>query len=307
MADQDQFEEAKGAEVSTENNDTVEAGGDADDIEAAFEEFAAAREGHGSDDKEEPEAKPASVEGDVDDKVKPGDQAATAKEAAEIAKEKPAASDDPYANLSADELRHRLKTDHGRLGVLQRKINQLESRLSSQPKPQAKKPETNFKDSARWKSLKEEFPDFADGVEEILESRLSSLDEVSSKIGRFEQEQATQRRSEEALVLQEAHPDWKEVAGSNEFKTWMKDQPLAVQNMKSSQSAADAAWVLDLYKAQKPHEQGPSKAQQIQEKRNQQLRNAVETPSQRRAPTAADESDFDGAFDHFARQRERKK
>jgi ATP-dependent Lon protease len=261
-----------------------------EDYEAAFDEYAAADRDE-DDEFAEPEPEPEEQEAEEpEQKEEAADQAAT----------------DPFAKMTEEELRHRLRSDSGRVGALQRKINDLEGKLRhAQPKEQ-KMPDKLPQTPKEWEDLREDYPDIASGIEALVESRLKKLDEVSSKVGKFEQESAQRRIEAEMDMLRQAHPDFQEIATSREFDEWVRQQPVSVQAVRKSQSAADAAWMLDLYKRdhlERRSAQAPAK--QLQERRKRTLETAQETPTHRRAPAAADESDFEAAWEHYARRRER--
>ena len=202
-------------------------------------------------------------------------------------------------------LQHRIASDDGRVSALQRKINELES---------AQKPQEDLKEAIqnpeKWAEVKEDYPELADGLETFvksqIEERLKKVEEISAKVGTFEQKAIQEDRQRELEKLAQVHPDWHEIAQSSEFKGWVSAQPEKVRALADSDDAADAAFLLDTYKATRPKEDAnQSQAEKLAAQRKKQLAAAEETPTQRRTPTAADESDFEGAFERFARQRER--
>ena len=289
------MEETTGTQEEVEQNEGT--GGDAQNetLEAAFDEFAAKQEGaddSGVDDET------------ADDSA--GDSAAEQSAAIEEP-QNTQQDDDPLAALSADELRHRLKSDEGRISVLQRKINDLESRTAASNPPRARPqmPTT----PKEWETLREDFPEIAEGVEKYLNMHMSKLDAVTSSVSRIERAEQQQRRQAEEAALAERYPDWRDIAQSQDFDEWVKQQPRAVQSLRSSMYAADAAYMLDLYhqhtQPRNTDAAQNSTARRLTAKRQRALASAQETPNHRRVPTAADESDFENAFEQFASRRER--
>jgi hypothetical protein len=113
-----------------------------------------------------------------------------------------------------------------------------------------------------------------------------------------------ERESQQALdreyqALEEKHPDWSQVASSQEFNQWLASQPQPVRQMIESKNAADAAYLLDGFKnsgyagqSQQPA-QKPSPNKALERARSVPRRG---TPKQ----STIAEDDFDAAFDHWA-------
>lgn len=229
-------------------------------------------------------------------------------EAAEEAAE--AEPDDQLEKLRRDneQLQHRVRSDSGRLGALQRKINDLEGQLTKGSETPSKEDISDAMTSPqKWSEIKDEYPELADGLEEYIQARLGKLDELSAKVNQTE-EKLTQTeqeniRQQEISALAERHPDWQKIAPTSDFNQWLDQQPPAIQQMRHSENSSDAIWVLDQYKAERGKvKPGPSKASELQQRRQKQLAASKETPSHRRSPTTVDDTDFDAAFDYFARK-----
>ena len=74
----------------------------------------------------------------------------------------------------------------------------------------------------------------------VLEERLSKLQERENKLVRQDAEQR----------LNEKHPDFEDIKNSDDFHTWAKEQPLAIQDWiyKNANDADLASRALDLFK-----------------------------------------------------------
>jgi len=209
-----------------------------------------------------------------------------------------------------EDLQHRINSDNGRVSALQRKINDLESVQTKEPAPTEQEIHAAIKNPEKWAEVKEDYPELAEGLETFvqsqIEARLKKVDEISAKMGTFETRAAAEDRRSEISKLTDKHPDWSEVAVSSEFKGWVSHQPEKIQSLVNSEEAADAAYLLEAYKSTIPVKStGQTQAEKITAQRQKKLAAAEETPTQRRTPTPADESDFFGAFERYAKQRER--
>jgi len=255
-----------------------------EDFEAAFNEIAESSDSPFTDDtpEEEPEVAPE-----------------TTPEPEEAA---PAAS--PFDTMGEEDLRHRLKSDNGRIGALQRKINSLEQQAKEQPAQMPAIEDTGSQENAEWGTLKEDFPELAQGVESYVQQKLGAVENVSSRVARFEQREQDSQREADFAALSEQYPGWKETSQSDDFGAWVSTQPESVRSLVNSPKLDDALWMLNRFTQDTTPAKG-SRADEIKARRNKNLAAAQATPSHRQTPVAIDNTDFDNAFDQFARQHDK--
>ena len=202
----------------------------------------------------------------------------------------PASSEDD-SNLNAEE-----KTFKKRYGdlrshsqkqqvQLQKEIDDLRSQLQQSTSNQIKLP-TSEEDLAAWAN---EYPEVARIVETIA---IKKAKEQSAELAdRFkvldEREQQTARDKAEAELLR-IHPDFESIKESDEFHTWVEEQPTWIQNAlyENDSDAKSAARAIDLYKADK----GIGKA-----KKSNNI-GAAESVSTRNSRSAPSNVDTEGVF-----------
>lgn len=200
-------------------------------------------------------------------------------------KSAPTSSEDD-SNLSAEE-----KTFKKRYGdlrshsqkqqvQLQKEIDDLRSQLQKSTTSQIKLP-TSEEDLAAWAN---EYPEVARIVETIAIKK--AKEQAAELADRFkaldEREQQTARDKAEAELLR-IHPDFEAIKESDEFHTWVEEQPTWIQNAlyENDSDAKSAARAIDLYKADK----GIGKAKKSD---NRGAAESVSTRSSRSAPSNVD-------------------
>ena len=201
----------------------------------------------------------------------------------------------------AAEAEHAAKSQIGRVSALQKKVNELASKTAQGSGAAQGTPQPGDEE---WGKFKEDFPEIAKAVEK----RIASLD---AKVG-----QATQPIHEmqhrafvqsQYAALQAAHPDWQDVAASNEFRSWLSAQPPTIQALITSENAADAAFLIGGFKSM-ARKAVPGEASAIKEQRKAQLQQAAGVPSRSAGNPAqggAPDS-FEEAFAYFSKQAERR-
>ncbi|MGL6388646.1 hypothetical protein ACSZND_03080 [Aeromonas hydrophila] len=122
---------------------------------------------------------------------------------------------------------------------------------------------------SRIAAMREDYPDIADhmqGVADALRDGLrSEISQVKEPVNQL-REQAKERQHEELITIEtdeliRRHPDAETVVVSQEFQAWIAQQPVSVQNIANSDSAADADVVLTLYKSTQLQAQSQRNAQ----------------------------------------------
>lgn len=131
-----------------------------------------------------------------------------------------------------------------------------------------------------WKTLKEDFPEWA----RILDARTDQIrSEFRKEISQFQIPQGggedvdaklqEMRPDYERKLLTVKHPDWRDKVNSVEYKTWLAQQPQDFQ-AKAAQTSTDALEciaILDRYEQGKP-KKSATEIKQDREKRLQSSR-----------------------------------
>ena len=130
------------------------------------------------------------------------------------------------------------------------KLNEFKSReeeLINQVTPEYTAPKT----PEELEAFKSEYPDVFEVVETVAhlqsESKAKVLEERLSKLQERE-EQLIQQESEKRLM--ENHPDFDDIRNSDDFHSWAKEQPEAIQDWiyKNANNADLASRAIDLFK-----------------------------------------------------------
>lgn len=289
--------DAGGAEALAESNDGLDAG------------FNKVR----TQETQTPAA-PAPAEGEQ----KTVDGAAPPAKAEEPTKETPP---DPWANVppvvretldsvqkslsAVGNLSERFRAVEGRVGGVLQKVQGFETAMAAAKTVEKAGGEAPTKEQiaqaassgAKWKATAEEYPDWADAVEERLAqeraagSKSAPVD-ITALRSQIEQEVVTPlhkelRETREEMVSMR-HPGWQQVAGSDEFKAWFQTQTPEVQALAKSPLATKTIDLFDKYADARKRAAKDTKDKQ-------RLENAI-TPSGT-ARTGTPEPDADAAFE----------
>ncbi len=218
--------------------------------------------------------------------------------------EEPALSIEEQLSAAQGELQqwqHRYNSDLGRQNAYQRQLKEQQQTIDKLQKSSTASPSAG---DNSWKLVAEDYPDIAEGVKSLFEKQANEhraeLDRVRGELQPI-QEQARQSFIDQQFgMLENEHPDYREVAGSEEFKSWVATQPGPIQEMIQSEQAGDAAYLLRAYKNDvSPGQQATS---ELKQRREKQLRQGQTVPSRggRSKSNLPPEDDFEAAFDFFA-------
>ena len=207
-------------------------------------------------------------------------------------------------NAAQDELQqwqHRYNSDLGRQHAFQRQLKQQQETIE---RLQQNKPQSSAAADTSWKLVAEDYPDIAEGVKSLFERQASEhkaeLDRVRGDLQPIQEQARKSYIDQQFMMLENEHPDYREVAGSGEFKSWVATQPHPIQEMIQSEQAGDAAYLLRAYKNDvSPGQQATS---ELKQRREKQLRQGQTVPSRggRSKSNLPPEDDFEAAFDFFA-------
>lgn len=213
------------------------------------------------------------------------------------------------AEQERDDWKHKFSSTNGRISAYQRQINELTQKIQNpestkQERDDAKEELAQQTNNSNWNEFKDEFPEFAAALDERLgeiDVREKQLDERFKQLEN--QVQPLQQRAQEAALqselaaLEAAHPDYEEVANSDEFNEWLEKQPKPVQQLIESDAAPDAAYLLDNFKRDTGRNSDSSELQINQQINQKRLASNVAVQSKRTARRPVADDDFDSAFE----------
>ena len=294
-----------------------------------------------SNEEDEPDAEPAEAEEEDDTEVEQEAEPSPRKP-------KPAkAEEDPYswidslpeeARNKATLMRNQALSHQGRATAFQRRVEELQQELRRLEKARAEEPadrKPKGTESAapempeKFKQLKEDFPEFAEALEEIqttereryeqlLQRRLEPLEVERAQKERSQFEEAVSRAAEEIFHTNETGVHWKDVVNGQDFAAWLHMQPKSVRQAASIPDPAEAIYVLRRYEEdyqreverlglnQPPQAEntGPSeevtRAEQLKRERAERKRKST-APGSRPAETDKESEGFD-YYAEFDRQ-----
>jgi hypothetical protein len=307
------------------------------DAQAAFEESSAdakpAKEAK-PDPKPEPKAEPKA---EKSDEVKPNPKAveeAVAKSqreaAAKAATEKewegvPAKVRQMLEGISGkvgtiDELAHIVKSQDGRVGAALAGVKALTAAVDAAKAatkaggdaPTQDQIAAAARSSAKWKQAKEDYPDWAEAMEERFAALPFALPpkgtdatvdvaalkaEVTGTVGEIVAKATSEAKAEarELAKIDRTHEDWEQTINTQEFADWRKAQAPDIQALAASDKSADAIKMLDAYEK---HRKAVADATVKAEADRKRLGGAIQ-PKGTAAPAARNMSDEAAAQQGF--------
>jgi len=176
-----------------------------------------------------------------------------------------------------------LKEAKGRIGALQSEW----SKAKSAPGPSQTQITAAARDPEKWASLKEDFPEWGEGITEYVEARIGQLTGAGLSAEQIEQMVAARAGEQTAQVerlfserlIEFKHAGWKQTVNSPEFGEWLAAQPESTKALANSTDPMDAISMLDGFAA---HKAKPVAA--VQQDRKQRLQQAVTTTKAGQAP-----------------------
>ena len=194
------------------------------------------------------------------------------------ANSQPAEEDDPLADLpeavraklaqidelaaaNAQLLQH-VKSAEGRVAAVQREFEQARraaTQVSPQDAPSQGQIATAAKNPEKWDQLKQDFPEWADAMEEYVASKLSSAPATGltpEQVVEFVNNQVAASKAEMGRLLEEArvegkYENWRDIVNTTEFAQWFTVQDHQTRALADSASARDAIRMLDMFHATK--------------------------------------------------------
>lgn len=196
---------------------------------------------------------------------------------------------------------HRYNSDLGRQNAYQRQLKEQQQTIEKLQ--QSSSASTAASDNS-WNLVAEDYPDIAEGVKSLFEKQANEhraeLNRVRGELQPIQEQARKSYIDQQFVMLENEHPDYREVAGSEDFKSWVGTQPGPIQEMIQSEQAGDAAYLLRAYK--NDVSPGLQATSELRQRREKQLRQGQTVPSRggRSKSNLPPEDDFEAAFDFFA-------
>ena len=130
---------------------------------------------------------------------------------------------------------------------LRNQIRQLEEQLSSATKEGIKLPKSD-EEISEWSK---QYPDVAKIVETIATKKAQELDSsIEKRLQHIAEREIESNRQRAEVELLQLHPDFDEIRNSEDFHSWVQEQPAWVQQAlyENENDAKSAARAIDLYK-----------------------------------------------------------
>lgn len=285
-------------------------------------ELEASKEDAPQEGEAEPSEEEATQEASEDSEAAEDTDEAT-NEVAEEPEQESAPEQDELANLKAlyqlerdrrESAERRYQTSEGRLRAVNK---QLEGKAKTEPSPEL---------SAALKEFKEEFPEFIDPINELVNARvqaaLADVEKlVDTRVAPIQTTVEESTKNAHLAQIEKAHPDWQQILNSGDFDKWMVSlNPVAkagVEHVMQQGTTGEVIEMFNIYKSEvgnstpravgkraAPKKDAPSSddINAIVNERVQAAMAAMAVPSSRSAapnskPKEVDPDDFDAAFD----------
>jgi|MDTB01.2.fsa_nt_gb hypothetical protein len=216
---------------------------------------------------------------------------------------------------SNQQLIHHVKTAEGRVAAMQREAEiakRVKDEVAKKDSPSQKEITNASKNPEKWDNLKEDFPEWAEAMEEFVASKLGSSQPQGSAIdpkqiegyvnNRISASQSQLSRRIEEATLDGRHPSWRDDVKTTDFNNWLTNQPNEVRGLADSQNAKDAIRMMDLF-----YESKTRPADNIKQSRSQRLAKAA-TPDKRNQtppPKSLEDMTPEQLWNYEAKKREK--
>ena len=193
------------------------------------------------------------------------------------------------------------KSHAGRLGAMQRQLNQFQS-TPADKKPSAAVVADAMETPESWAKFHDEYPEIHAAVESRIEQVTSqnknqTQELINAAIQPLQAAEQDRINAHEMAALEAAHNDWENVVASEEFNNWISGQPPQMHTMLDGDTAHEVSAVLSAFKGTRPAPQ-TSNITDRKAQRQEQLEKSAGIKS-RPGPgaTGVIPNDFDGAWD----------
>ena len=163
------------------------------------------------------------------------------------------------------QLQERLRKTEGHIGGLTSELKRTKEQLSAgqaaaqvaTEAPTSTQMAAAAKNPESWDRLKSDFPEWAEGVDAFVSSRLAGIQTGGSDPAQMQQllqqQEAALRadftRQLAEVQIESRHEGWKDIVQAPEFGAWVNAQTPEIKALAASDSPRDAVRMLDLYSA----------------------------------------------------------
>jgi len=225
---------------------------------------------------------------------------------------------------------HRYRSDTGRISALNRKYAETQrenEELKRQLAAHGNGAATNKNGTAQgddaeddFESLRADYPEVVGPIEKKLKASEARADVLEQRLASMDQEKHQSYIISQQNYLSDAHPDWQQIGGSDEFHAWVGDQPRMIQDALARNSehivdGEEAAAVIALFKQSLNADQGnggqpdpqPNPEEKPTTSKRDLQRKSASAPTSRTSTGGGDgpADDFESAFKFYARQDEK--
>lgn len=199
---------------------------------------------------------------------------------------------------------HKYNSDLGRQNAFQRKVNEQQEYIKQlESQMQRSNPPTDMT-PAEWKAVQDDYPDIAQGVQAQFQSQearhQAEIAAIRNELKPMQEQAADAYVQNQFQILSSQHPDYAQIAQSQEFGEWVQGQPSNVQRMVESQDASEASYLIQTYKNSLAPV--PPANTELKQRRDKQLQQAQTIPKRggRTVSNLPPDDDFEAAFDFYA-------
>lgn len=173
---------------------------------------------------------------------------------------------DPFKEI--EKLSARLRNYEGHVGGIKTSIDKLNTQVSETAKAAASRQGADIpttaqvnaamKDGEKYKAFREEFPEYADAMEEAMSAQSASIEQsVLSKVPKVDTSGLMTAQEFETLIpIYVKYPNWKKTVNTEDFSKWFASQPAEIQALGDSENPDDVIGVIEKFEArQKPASQ----------------------------------------------------
>jgi hypothetical protein len=183
-----------------------------------------------------------------------------------------------------DDFEHSFKSQVGRVSALQKKIDS--------EAPATKKIDDELA------SAMEDYPEIVKPMMDYFERKYGDLDQRLAPIQQQNERQDEQRYIDSQLVIiNDSHPDWREVIKSDDYMNWLGEQPKPVQEMAKSYEARDYQYLISSFQGTK------NKSNELAQRRQSKLASNVSVQSKGASKSTSAPDDFSSAWEYYANKK----
>lgn len=208
----------------------------------------------------------------------------------------------------AKELETKLTRQNGRVSALDRQLNQIRNQQNGQGQPKPDTDVSKLLETDKFKQFREEYPEIADPITEVLSVAAERLKDVSTVVDSQNQAHEENILNEQLGIFQSDHPDWTQYAEDPRWNDWVASQPrhireAAARNREFIVDGSEASDVLSRFKQE--HGIGttpPPPPPTSDPRRDRQLDGARRPGTSAPSVATGDPDNFDAAFDNAAKK-----